>query len=90
VSRFIRPWAALPLAVFVAFAVAACGSSSKNSSTAASGGSTPASGGATPTVNMVEGTFPQSLDPGKDYTSQGFEVNWIVYTGLMTYAHANG
>jgi peptide/nickel transport system substrate-binding protein len=46
-------------------------------------------GGATPTVNMLEGTFPQSLDPGKDYTSQGFEVNWIVYTGLMTYAHAN-
>jgi peptide/nickel transport system substrate-binding protein len=47
-------------------------------------------GGATPTVNMLEGTFPQSLDPGKDHTSQGFEVNWIVYTGLMTYAHANG
>jgi peptide/nickel transport system substrate-binding protein len=90
VSRYIRPWAALPLAVIVAFAVAACGGSSQNSSTAASGGSPPASGGGTPTVNMVEGTFPQSLDPGKDYTSQGFEVNWIVYTGLMTYAHANG
>ena len=36
------------------------------------------------------GTFPQSLDPGKDYTTQGSEVNWIVYTGLTTYAHANG
>src|SRR6201999_2367129 len=36
------------------------------------------------------GTFPQSLDPGKDYTTQGSEVNWIVYTGLTTYAHKNG
>ena len=36
------------------------------------------------------GTFPQSLDPGKDYTTQGSETNWLVYTGLTTYAHANG
>jgi peptide/nickel transport system substrate-binding protein len=39
---------------------------------------------------MLQGTFPQSLDPGKDYTSQGSEVNWIVYTGLTTYAHTSG
>ena len=36
---------------------------------------------------MVAGVFPQSLDPGLDYTSQGFETNWLVYTGLTTYAH---
>jgi len=36
------------------------------------------------------GTPPQSLDPGLDYTTQGEEVNWLVYTGLTTYAHANG
>jgi peptide/nickel transport system substrate-binding protein len=36
------------------------------------------------------GTAPQSLDPGVDYTTQGAEINWIAYTGLTTYAHANG
>ena len=45
---------------------------------------------ATPTINLVGGTFPQSLDPGLDYTTQGSEVNWIVYTGLTTYAHKSG
>jgi peptide/nickel transport system substrate-binding protein len=39
---------------------------------------------------MTQGTFPQSLDPAKDYTTQGAEVNWIVYTGLTTYQHVNG
>jgi peptide/nickel transport system substrate-binding protein len=42
------------------------------------------------TVQMVMGTAPQSLDPGLDYTTQGSEVNWIVYTGLTTYKHASG
>ena len=31
-SRYVRPWAALPLALFVAFAVAACGGSTNNGS----------------------------------------------------------
>jgi peptide/nickel transport system substrate-binding protein len=39
---------------------------------------------------MVMGTAPQSLDPGLDYTTQGSEVNWLVYTGLTTYKHASG
>ena len=39
---------------------------------------------------MVQGTFPQSLDPGDDYTTQGAETNWLVYTGLTTYKHASG
>jgi len=43
----------------------------------------------TPTVQMVMGTAPQSLDPGLDYTTQGSEVNWLVYTGLTTYKHAS-
>jgi len=44
----------------------------------------------TGTVQMVMGTAPQSLDPGLDYTTQGSEVNWLVYTGLTTYKHASG
>jgi peptide/nickel transport system substrate-binding protein len=39
---------------------------------------------------MVMGTAPQSLDPGLDYTTQGAEINWLVYTGLTTYQHAGG
>ena len=98
-SRHVRPLAVLLLVAITALVVAACGSSSKSSSSSSSGGasantstssSSGSSGGATPTVNMVQGTFPQSLDPGKDYTTQGAETNWIVYTGLTTYAHANG
>jgi peptide/nickel transport system substrate-binding protein len=42
------------------------------------------------TVQMLLGTAPQSLDPGLDYTTQGSEMNWLVYTGLTTYAHASG
>ena len=94
-KRFVRPLAALLLVAITAFAIAACGGSSSNSSSSGGGGSATSSGGSsgsgsTPTINMVQGTFPQSLDPGKDYTTQGSEVNWIVYTGLVTYAHKNG
>jgi len=39
---------------------------------------------------MAQGAFPQSLDPGDDYTTQGAQVNWLVYTGLLTYQHATG
>ncbi|HEX3803244.1 MAG TPA: ABC transporter substrate-binding protein [Solirubrobacteraceae bacterium] len=42
------------------------------------------------TVTLLSGTGPQSLDPGLDYTTQGAEINWEVYTGLTTYKHANG
>jgi len=42
------------------------------------------------TVQMLMGTAPQSLDPGLDYTTQGAEFNWLVYTGLTSYAHASG
>jgi peptide/nickel transport system substrate-binding protein len=97
-KRYVRPLAVVLLVAITALVVAACGSSSKSSSSSSSGGgsantSTSSGGsasGSTPTINMVQGVFPQSLDPGKDYTSQGDETNWIVYTGLTTYAHANG
>jgi peptide/nickel transport system substrate-binding protein len=36
------------------------------------------------------GTAPDSLDPGFGYTTQSWEPNWLAYTGLVTYAHANG
>ncbi len=36
------------------------------------------------------GTAPDSLDPGFGYTTQAAEPDWLAYTGLVTYAHANG
>lgn len=95
-KRYVRPLAALLLTVFAAAALAACGSSSKSSSSSTgsgggSGTSTSASSGASGgTINMVEGVFPESLDPGDDYTTQGAEINWVVYTGLTTYHHSSG
>jgi peptide/nickel transport system substrate-binding protein len=97
-KRYVRPLAVVLLVAITALVVAACGSSSKSSSSSSGGGSANtstssgggSSGGSTPTINLLEGTFPQSLDPGKDYTTQGSETNWIVYTGLTTYAHLSG
>jgi peptide/nickel transport system substrate-binding protein len=79
------------IAIAVAIVLAACGSSNSSSSGSGSGSassSTTAKTGGT--VSMVMGTAPQSLDPGLDYTTQGTEVNWLVYTGLTDYAHKNG
>jgi peptide/nickel transport system substrate-binding protein len=97
VKRYVRPSSGTLLAVIVALAVGACGGSSSSSSSAGGSGasssaatSSGTSGGSGGTVNMVQGVYPQSLDPAKDYTTQGAETNWLVYTGLVTYAHANG
>jgi len=83
VTKYLRPAIAGLIAVVGVLAIV-IGSST------ASGSSRTAKAAATGLVQMVEGTFPQSLDPGLDYTTQGSEVNWLVYTGLTTYAHANG
>jgi peptide/nickel transport system substrate-binding protein len=85
------------LALLGTVALAACGSSSSNTSattstspgatsTSSSGGSSSAKG----PVNVVIGTAPDSLDPGFGYTTQAAEADWLSYTGLVTYAHANG
>lgn len=71
-------------ALAVTATLAGCGSAGGGAT--ASMDTPGASGGS---VRLVESTFPQSLDPGFDYSNQGFEVNWIVYTGLLTYKHAN-
>jgi peptide/nickel transport system substrate-binding protein len=65
---------AVGAALIVALALTACGSSSKT------GGS----------ATALFGTAADSLDPGFAYTTQGAEPDWIVYTPLVTYAHASG
>jgi peptide/nickel transport system substrate-binding protein len=87
--RHSRPFAATLLSVIVTIALAACGSSSSSSSkaTASSSSGAAKTGG---TITLVMGGAPQSADPGMDYTTQGAEALWLTYTGLTTYAHAQG
>ncbi len=84
-SRTLRPALAGLTALAVAAAITLVALSSGNANA-----KRPARNAAASVVQMVEGTFPQSLDPGLDYTTQGSEINWVVYTGLATYAHKNG
>jgi peptide/nickel transport system substrate-binding protein len=93
--KYRRPlWAAV--AVAMAFAVAACGSSksSSSASSASSTSSAPSSGSSSGksggTATVVAGTFPQSLDPSIDFTTQGGEVHWLTYLGPYSFAHASG
>jgi peptide/nickel transport system substrate-binding protein len=59
-------------------------------SASASANATKAKAAAGTMVTLFSGPGPQSLDPGLDYTTQGSEINWEVYTGLTTYKHAGG
>jgi peptide/nickel transport system substrate-binding protein len=70
------------VALVAALVVAACGSSKKSTSsgTAKAGG----------TVSETMGTAPDYLDPNQSYTTQGWEPGYVVYTPLLTYAHAIG
>ena len=98
-KRYVRPWAALLLVAIAALVISACGSSgnkkggSGGSGTKTTAGSQTSSGGGSSsggTVQLVMGTFPDSLDPQFGYTSQSEEVTWITYTGLVTYRHESG
>jgi peptide/nickel transport system substrate-binding protein len=82
-SRRLAACAALS-ALLVAL-LAACGGSSSSSSPSAG---SPAAGGGTATVDMA--SAPDSLDPQYGYTIEAGEADWIVYTPLLTYAHASG
>jgi peptide/nickel transport system substrate-binding protein len=79
------------LALAAAIAVSACGSSSSSStSTSATSATSATSTSKGGTITLVMGTAPDSLDPGMGYTTQAAEPDWLSYTGLVTYAHANG
>jgi peptide/nickel transport system substrate-binding protein len=66
----------------LALIASACGSSKTASSS-----SSYRPGG---TLRVSMGSSPESLDPQVGYSSESEEADWIVYTGLLTYAHVNG
>ena len=94
--KYKRPlWTAVAAAM--ALAVAACGGSSSSSSTTSSTTSAAqqksnksSSGLSGGTATVVAGTFPQSLDPSIDFTTQGGEVHWLTHLGPYSFAHASG
>lgn len=53
----------------------ACGSSDENKSR---------------TISSAITSFPDSLDPALAYSSDAWQALWLIYTPLLTYAHAEG
>src|SRR5579872_730695 len=85
------------LALIAVVALAACGGSSSSSNSSSNTSSTSSSTGTSSTpaaasgpATVVEGTFPQSLDPSIDFTTQGGEVHWLTHIGAYSFAHASG
>lgn len=74
----------------LALALGACGGSSSVTRSRVDSSTASSSAPSRAIVTMVQGRYPESLDPALDYSPQGAEVNWVVYTGLTTYTHASG
>ncbi|MBB4663562.1 ABC transporter substrate-binding protein [Conexibacter arvalis] len=93
----MRFWARIACAMLVALAlsvfVAACGGGDDEGGGTTSAETTGgAAGGARQggTITVLMGTAPDYLDPQLAYTTQAVEAHWISYTGLLTYARADG
>jgi peptide/nickel transport system substrate-binding protein len=80
-----RPAALAAGLLALTLGAAACRGSSGSSATSAASTDTP--GG---TLQVVQGTAPDSLDPQFSYTTQGAEADTMVYTPLLQYAAQSG
>jgi peptide/nickel transport system substrate-binding protein len=80
VVRHLRPVLGTVAALAAGIAVAACGSSSKTTSTSSAAGAK--MGG---TITIASGTPPLSADQGLDFTTQGNELYSAVNTPLLTF-----
>jgi peptide/nickel transport system substrate-binding protein len=89
VNRRLGPLAGLLPAVLAAVALSACGSGARPS-----GGGEDANGRsparARESVTMLLAAPLRSLDPVSDGTRRQTEIDWLVYTGLVTYRHSAG
>jgi peptide/nickel transport system substrate-binding protein len=66
---------------------AGCGGDDSNSGSADTGSSEAKTGG---TFVGNYSSFPDYLDPALSYTAEGWTTLWPVYTGLLTFKHAEG
>jgi len=85
----VRMRGATAIAVALLIGAAGCGGGSSNNNSSTSGTSS-GGGQAGGTATVLMGTAPDYLDPQLGYTTQSAEPDWIIYTPLLTYRHANG
>lgn len=69
------PGPACALVASIAVGLAACGESEQNNSGE---------------IRAAVTSFPDSLDPALAYTGEALQALWVVYTPLLSYAHAEG
>ena len=74
--------------MIVALALAAGCGSSGGGTTSGSGSTTGGKSGGT--LKVLEGTYPDSLDPDFGYTTQALEGDDLVYTPMLAYAAKSG
>lgn len=95
----MRTWARIACALLAALAMSvfavACGDDDDDggggaTSASTTGGETTGGGRQGGTITVLMGTAPDYLDPQLAYTTQAVEAHWISYTGLLTYARAEG
>ncbi len=87
-SRRVRLLALAGVAALATMGLAACGDDEESGgdSTSAESGAL-AEGGE---ITVSQTSQPDYLDPALSYTVNGIEPLWLVYTPLLTYAHAEG
>jgi peptide/nickel transport system substrate-binding protein len=73
------------LAITLASVASGCGSTNSTSTKSTLAGDQ--NGG---TVTVLADVPPDSVDPQMSSSSQGLEAGYVVYTPLLTFAHANG
>ena len=88
----LRSLMALMLALTLALGVAACGDDDDEGG---SGDATEQQGDAAAGKTGGEAkiyltSYPDFMDPALTYTQEGWNLQWTVYTPLLTYAHAEG
>jgi peptide/nickel transport system substrate-binding protein len=88
--RGTRLAAALAAACLLGLGAAACGGSDNDNG--GSSGTAKQEGGGKEggSITVLIGTAPDYLDPHKSYTTQGADVHWLSYLGLLSYRHAPG
>jgi peptide/nickel transport system substrate-binding protein len=83
--------AAVAAACLLGFGAVACGSSDNNDNGGSNQTANQEGGGKEGgTITVLIGTAPDYLDPHIAYTTQGADVHWLSYLGLLSYKHAAG
>ena len=87
-AKLTRRALVLLVACLSMFVIAACGDDDDDGGGTSGGGGGEAKKGGSITISQT--SQPDYLDPALMYTVNAIEPLWLVYTPLLTYAHAEG